>query len=183
LSAGTTYEINPMEINDYEGYLYVENLTPQTIMYGGPESLTLGPKGSRDGVVFLPPQVASSPAFHRTLRRGRVRVITQEGYNQLVSGIDERDREIQAARNAEIRSLMEEPPSSKDMYPVRNTHGEIEFESLREKEASGRAGVANDETLVSIGQVPISTGVDESTGTDSVQNVQVILTDTMKEGK
>lgn len=183
MSAGTTNHLTPHEVRNYEGHLYAVNLTTQTIMYTGAERLVLGPKGSPTGVAYLPREIALSPGFNRTWRRGNVRVIDQDAYDELVDDIDAAAREREARRSAEVLSVMESTPASKDLHPVRNAYGEIGFETGAEREASGRAALRNDESFVSLGQVPTSTGVDESTGTDSVQNVQVTLTETMKEGK
>lgn len=177
----TINEIKPSEARDYKGDLYVQNLTPQTIMYSGPEGLTLGPKGSTSGVAFLPQSVALNPGFQRVWRRGSVRVVDQETYDTLVDEIDEMER-LERERHAEkVRSVIEPPSASKDMYPVRNSYGEVTFESKAEKDASGRTGLANDENLVSVGQVPISTGFDESTGKETVQTIPVTVTETQKE--
>lgn len=178
----TINEIKPGDARGYEGDLYVQNLTLGTVMYSGKDGFTLGPKGSTTEVQHLPHHIATAPDFQRLWRREKVRVIDQASYDSLIVKIDERDREERERRDQEVRAVIEPSPDSREMYPVRNSHGEVTFETKAQKEASGREGLADDENLVSLGQVPIVTGYDESTGQETVQNVKVTVTETLKEG-
>lgn len=175
-------EITASEVREYKGELYVESLSPNTIIYDGKsgEALRLTPQGSVGSLAFLPRDVALSPGFQRVWRRRMVRVVDQQSYELLsVSQESMHKREERSFRD-KVESLMEPQPASRDLHPAKNSDGDLIFESGEQVKESGRETLKNDENFVSLGLVPIVLGADEQTGSDIVQNVQVTVTEPMK---
>lgn len=106
-------QLQPIDLRDYNGPMYVQNLDPvaQVISYStdGKEKVVLGPAGKSEGrdVAILPISVAQNPSFQKIWRRGLVAVTTDPEMEEVLLMADleqikkDKNRADRAAQNVE----------------------------------------------------------------------------------
>lgn len=125
-----TGEIRPVDLKDYDGPLYVKNLTNNVISCddGAPNKenyLRIGPQYSTENIQPLPPLVARSMGFQKLWRRGDVVVTTDPEMEEILRITDSKNITENAKREEELQTLVQKPAHSQDIFvgETQDVHG------------------------------------------------------------
>ena len=113
--------LTPLDLRTYTGPLYVQHMNPVAQFIAssidGKTILKLGPYGNenKSDVAMLPREVAESPSFQKSWRRGDVLVTTDPQMEEILLTADMEQLKQERARADEAAGLLTAPNEDKDL--------------------------------------------------------------------
>lgn len=113
--------LKPSDLREYDGPLYVENITPTTISHDDSKgnTLTLGPVYSQERYATLPLDVARHSGFQKIWRQGKVKVSSDPDMDDLLTLVSTAQMGVAEPFNNPAEAIIEEPAASKDLLDSR----------------------------------------------------------------